>query len=209
MSTFKPFISADDIERAVRDHVKAWWHEYMAEYERQHALTPRFYAEPRAYEVTSEFTYWAEDYLPHILVLSPGLADEPVKRGSGPMEAMWAVGVICTVGGATRPIIRNNMHAHAAVVRALMVQLPQVSSKDFILSSRWVDETYRDIAAEDSKTLGSSTIHFAITAQPLDPGGKPPQPTPRSDPYANAGPDRPVVGAGKATAEITVVKEIS
>jgi hypothetical protein len=198
LSTYGPILSADTVERMVRDTVAKWWKDYMAEFERQTGKPPRYYAEPLSYEVSSEFTEWADDRLPVILVVSPGLAEQPTYNNQYVMGE-WQVGVAAIVGGIDRRSTRDNQMAYAAVNRLILHQIRRLGEtspdpdQGVIIGSKWVDEGYRDMTAVDTRTFGSSTVVFNVQVKVMDTKGKPPQKQPLDDPYGSPVGDWPTV----------------
>lgn len=192
MSTFGTVISAADVETWLKDFVRKWMMEYMSEYERQKGFAARHFAMPWAYETSSEFTYWSEDHLPHIVFVSPGMNDRPTKRGTGAWEATWLIAATAVVGGSDRANTRQNQMAYATCIRWMVSQYRNLERPE-VRGATLMDESYRDIPSEDARTIGSASVVFEVEVEGImSEVGLPPEPnTPRADPYITPTPEYP------------------
>lgn len=135
---------------------------YLREVERQEGREPSTLQRPRAYIPASEFSRRPEDQLPVVVVISPGLADQPRRLGEGTVTATWmlAVGVVCSASaGETR--VRENMQLYVAAMSALM--LGQQSLGGLAEGVDQLDESYDDAPFDAARSLIAGQAIFQVT----------------------------------------------
>src|SRR3954463_13420771 len=110
MTVFGTVISDDVVELATVNTLRTWVSTYLSEVERQRDLDPGYYTRPPQGSITtrSDFDKWPEEQLPAIIVVAPGIPDDPVKQsGHGVYRASYDIGVVCVVSSNTREETRH------------------------------------------------------------------------------------------------------
>src|SRR4051812_42745433 len=112
MSQFGRIISDDQVEDAVVDTLRKWTPTYLAEVERQRGLAPGYYQRPvdSSFLLHTDFDKWPEEMLPVVEVISPGVDDDPPRKGAGDYHAHFMIGVIGIVSGAGQLESRRFAH---------------------------------------------------------------------------------------------------
>jgi hypothetical protein len=80
MSTFGFLISPRAAEQWLADFISLWIKEYLAWYERENGIPAETFDMPWGVESSSEFTMWQGENLPHVVIISPGLAEPPERE---------------------------------------------------------------------------------------------------------------------------------
>lgn len=162
-SIFGPMVSGGDVEGWVLDLCRRWFGTYLSEVERHHGIEAGTLARPRAYVPAQTYDKWPEDQLPALMVLSPGVAELPLKEGDGRYRAAWliSVGVLCSTRtqGETHALA---MH-YALALRELLLQRPSLDGH--AAGTIWRSETYNELDYDDQRTLGGGSVEFAIEVE--------------------------------------------
>lgn len=166
---------ADLLEDQVRKMLKSWMHTGLLELESQRGMAADSLPRPMSYLVAEEVDRELGDNLPSIIVVSPGLAKQPVKEGDGYYRACWtiAVGVVVSAGGDdTRDNTKRLLRRYCAVVRMLMLQrrnfhnvvgeADTIDDDHQIMGVTWIDETYDRLDFEDGQTLAAGEVVFEV-----------------------------------------------
>jgi len=151
---------AGQIEDMAEDFLKLWTPTYLAEMERQLGLDSKSLPHIRAWTRINEFEKWPEDQLPTVLLICPGLAEPPIKDGSGAYRAKWALGVAVVVSASTERATRNIAGIYSAAIRATLLQHRSLGGQ--ALGVDWTDERYDDLPSEDSRSLAAARQVFVV-----------------------------------------------
>lgn len=160
---FGPIVSGGDVEDAVLDTLRIWIKTYMHHMEDRQGIDRDTYPGIKSYSTHSTFeTIPGDDFLPLIVVVSPGLNSPPVKEGDGKFRATWSVGVVIVVSSNSQEAVRKLVMTYAAAIRTCLIQ-----KRDLGGISRgvvWDDEGYDDIPTEDSRSIMAARLYFSIEA---------------------------------------------
>jgi hypothetical protein len=184
-SLIGPIVSASDVERAALDTIVKWASTYLGEAEDQHNRERGSLPRPRSFTTTNSFDKWPEDQLPCVLLVCPGLVEQPMAQGNGMYRATFAVGVAVIVSARTETETEALAKLYVAAIRTLLIQ--QQSLGGFAAQTEWLDETYDDLPSEDMRSLGAGQAIFAVHVDDLSRRYTgPPHPTaePPEPPYA-------------------------
>jgi len=118
------------------------------------------YPAPRSYTRSTTFDKLPEDQLPAIIVVSPGLSDEPRRAGDRTYQADWMVGVGALVETRDETTAKKASRDVAALIRAIILQQPSLGG--FANGVRWLNESYDQLPIESRRTLASAEVEFSI-----------------------------------------------
>jgi hypothetical protein len=163
MNLYGAVITARDVREAVIDNLKDWSPAYIGEVSVQSdrprcgdGALPPF----RSFGTATSFSTFPEDQLPACVVVVPGLAETPVRQGDGTYLAEWSVGIGVVVSGKDRESTDDLVRLYSAAVRMAMIQKPSMGG--FAISSRWIDESYDELAYDDSRTIAAGIVSLGI-----------------------------------------------
>jgi hypothetical protein len=161
VDVFGPIFVAAFLEQAVIDTLKIWLPLYIKEIELQLGRTPGELPPPKSYTTRRRFDKFPEDQLPTIIVVSPGLDDDPNEEGDGNYRAPWRMhvgAVVSTSDPAATNLVAKIM---GAAIRGAMVQHKSLGGVASGLT--WYDESYDDLPDDDvSRSLGATSLSFRI-----------------------------------------------
>jgi hypothetical protein len=200
-STFKTIISSVELERSVIETLQAWLPTYLREVERQMGRTMGQIPPPRSYSTATTFESENYDQMPAILVVSPGLFEEPESDGDGTYAAVWSIGVAAIVAAKDEVTTREVARIYGAAIRAIMLHHQIYGSLKLGAGTTWLDESYDDIPELASRSLQAAQLIFTIRvddvvtkwAGPLEP----------PDPDTQPGADWPTVETVEVNVEQT------
>lgn len=166
---YGPIITGGLVERGVRDFLveprgtfnRSWLDAYLGEIERVEGYDPGSIERPKGVVTSAEFEKWPEDQLPVILVISPGIGPDPIRRGDSAYEATWTVAVAPIVSDQGDVETRRLALAYAAAVRSAMLQHKSLGG--FASNLVWRGEGYNDLPFDDARTLGAGRVIFDVT----------------------------------------------
>lgn len=205
MSIFGPIIDANQVEEAVRDTLQLWFPTYLRELEDQRGMTMNDLPDPRAYVVSGDNDREPEDQLPAIVVVSPGLAENPMQDGDGLFRAPWSVGVGIFTSARDRESTEKLVRLYCAVARAIMLQKQSLGG--FADGTTWLDEDFDEIEFDDTRTIGAGLVEFTVTvAGVVNRRGGPAAPTP-PDPVGQPGSNWPLVE--EVIVDETITEEVA
>lgn len=161
MSVFRPIVTGGMVERAVRDTVKRWSRDYLAEVGFQNGRGRGALPNFRSYVPALDLEKFTEDQVPSCVIVAPGTLSEPVKHRSA-YYATWQVGVGCVVSGQDRDNTFELLPLYAAAVRAILIQNPALGV-DFVDGVSWLGERYDELSTNDLRTLAAGSVTFGIT----------------------------------------------
>jgi len=158
-SIFGRIVSGADVEQWCLACVRTWIGTYLSEKERQDEEVVGSLQRPRSYSVAPTFDRWPEDQLPAIVLVSIGLADQPVKYG-GAFRARWDMGLACICSARTQGESHAMAQRYMAALRALFIQRP---SLDGVASGTvWMGESYDDIDFDETRSLSAGIAQFVV-----------------------------------------------
>jgi hypothetical protein len=198
-SIFGAMVSGGDVEGWVLDLCRSWFGTYLGEAERQAGIPAGTLARPRAYVPAQTFDKWPEDQLPALMVLSPGIAELPLKQGDGRYRARWliSVGVLCSA--RTQAETHALAMSYALALRLLLIQRPSLDGH--AAGTVWRSETYNELDYDDQRTLGGGSVEFVVEVEDVATANAGPlTPDEPLDPDTTPWPDWPEV----ATADVEV-----
>lgn len=138
---FHRMLVASQIEDQARASMKLWFPTYLREVERQLGMSRSTFAEPRNYSERNAFDMEAVEDLPKIVVMAPGLAVAPKKKGQWTYDAPWKLGIGIAIGADTEERANVLVKGYAAAIRGIMLQnsgMENLNATDIT----WTDETY-------------------------------------------------------------------
>jgi hypothetical protein len=160
VASFGQIVTGRHVELALIQHLQLWLPVYVAEVSEQDGHPRNFYAQPRSYERWSAWdATMPEDQTPAVVVVSPGLAEEPSRRGDT-WTAKWSVSVAAIVTARTKSEGRDLVEAYCAAVRASVMQHRSLGG--FAAGCSWVDETYALDSPADERTWVPGMVSFTV-----------------------------------------------
>jgi len=165
VSTISPvfgrIVVAAQIEQHVTEVLQNWFPTYIREIEAQNALPVGVIPPPANYTSRNSFDALAGELIPKCVVISPGLADTPLRDGSGWYRAQWQVGVGVATAQPTEEAAMMHTDIYGAAVRAIILQ--QVCSEDLISDVQFVNETYEDLPITNQVQLyRAAAVYFVV-----------------------------------------------
>lgn len=162
MTVFGSLVSGDEIEEAVVATLQAWVPTYLRELERHFDLDPGALPAPRSYSTVSDRdpARWPEDQIPAVVVMSPGLAGDPVRRGDGSYRLAWSVAIGVVVSASSQAATRKLARRYAAAVRLIVVQHPALGG--IAAGVDFTDESYDDLARDRERSLAAGAVTFTV-----------------------------------------------
>lgn len=165
-SLFGQIISPKAVEEAVAASLTIWLDTYLGELERIEGYDPGAIERPRGIISSSEFAKWPEDQIPVVVVVNSGLAGKPERRNEGRYDASWLVGIAAIVSDVDHASTRELAFTYTAAIRAAIAQHKMLKSDlhpdGFAKFSEWEDETYGDLAFNETRTLGAGRTIFSV-----------------------------------------------
>lgn len=162
---FGAFVTAWQLEQAVIAHLREWMVDYLPHAKRKaETLLDRQIPDfplPRSYTIVPrEPDKWTEDQLPAILVVSPGIIDQPTNDGDGNYRARFSLGVgaICSTGDEGTSKLYADLYAWAA--SAICLDKPSLDG--FAESTRLTGAENDWLAGERNRTLAGTLAQFEV-----------------------------------------------
>lgn len=118
---------------------------------------------PRAWTRQTRFNKWPEDQVPAIIIYSPGLAEEPNKRGTGEIDARWTLGIAALVSARDQNSTDRLAKEYGALIRASILQ--ESSLGGFARGVDWMDESYDEIDVMQNRTLSAAEMVFSVEVE--------------------------------------------
>lgn len=164
-TVFGDIIDGDQIEQAMLAMLKLRLPTYIDEVaqQREHDLGRGAYQYPKSWIVTREFDKWPENKLPCVIVISPGMVDEPVKRKDGKYTGSWYVALAVVVSARSPQGTNRTAKRYGAALRACVLQ--NATLEGALRGTRvkdWVSEEYDSLPEEESRYLGSANLIFTV-----------------------------------------------
>jgi hypothetical protein len=167
MSDIGTLITDDMVEDAVIATIKLWLPTYMSEVERQLGLTPNYYQRPpgdASYTVRADFDKWPEEMLPVVIVISPGIDDDPPKDGNRRYRASFQIGTVCVVSSINQLETRRYAYRMGAALRAVLVQKQSLGQAfdGRVRGVTWHGSRNNEMASEDQRSIWANRQLFTV-----------------------------------------------
>lgn len=132
---------------------------------------------PRSITCAPEVARYAEDQLPAIVVMSPGIVGNVERRGAGTYDAPFGLVVACAVSASKRYNALKLVRIWCAAIRACCVNHAGLDASGLTSSLAWIGEQYVAENAANRRTICAGTVEFRArvadvvdaTVGPLDP----------------------------------------
>lgn len=194
MTVYGPLPSVAVVDEAVVDTLRKWMPSVLADVAAQAGRpTPAMVREiivsagPQAFPAVSP---------PFILVISPGLAADPVRGGDGRVSGTYAIGVMAVVSGRDERETRALAGVYTAAVRGVLMQNRRLGGA--VRAVEWVTERYDErYDPQDKRVWQSGLVNVRVTVDCVVDinAGLP-------EPVFGARPEDPVVVAHEETIEV-------
>lgn len=159
---FGPIIDKGYIERSLVERSKLWLPTYLSEMERRTDREPQSLPHVRSWPTHNEFEALpGEEQLPMCVIVSPGLASDPIKSGEGTYRAVWQVAFALVVSARDLDASRDLAGVYSAAVRTMAVQRAFRRGLGY-RSIDWTGERYDDLDINDERTLAVARITFNV-----------------------------------------------
>jgi hypothetical protein len=192
MTRFGQIISADVLEDALTTYLKKWIPTYLGEVAESMGLPRNVFPRPKYWTTTPILTNETVGQVryPAVLIVSPGLAGQPVRRGDGSYEATYQAGVCLVVSTKNELGASRTARRYGAAVRTAVMQRPGLET-DYIEGVAWADERFTDFLNAEQETVASATEIFNFTLAGVmnalhGPGPQYPDPLPEPATSPNA-----------------------
>lgn len=195
MSVFGNITTSVDVEGAMEAHVVKWITTYLREVERQKGLKVGLLPSPRSYQKRNELQRWPEDQMPAIVIVAPGTAGTPKRKGDGTYDANWVCGVAAVVSSTDKESTRTMASYYTAAIRAAVLQHRSIGG--FARGVTYEDERFDDLPEVQGRSLVSGQVFFTVQVSAIvDSSQGPSQPS-----------DDPAEWPDVETAQVTIQKE--
>lgn len=192
MSVYGDIFDKTALEAAATSTLQTWLPSYLGEVERKRGLTPGWMARPRTWTTRNDFDKWPEETLPCMLLVSPGLAAEPLKDGNGRYRSVWFLGIAVIVQARNKNDVELMCGLYTAAIRAAVVQHPSLGG--VAEGVDWVNERYDDLPSTKGRTLAAGQVIFEVEVADVvsaHDGPAAPDPDPETPPALS--PEYPIV----------------
>lgn len=178
---FGRIVIAAQIEQHVTQTLQMWFPTYIREVEAQAGLPVGVIPPPANYTNRNSFDALAGELLPKCVVISPGLADAPLRDGQGWYRAQWQIGVGVATAQPTEEAAMMHSDIYGGAARTLILQ--QVCDGELISDVQLVGETYDDLPITNQVQLYRGvSILFVVDVDDVVNRWKGPD-VPDADPY--------------------------
>lgn len=153
-----------DVESAVEATLRKYLNDYLGRWERKTGRRTGSVQRPTKYirNNSEDFTTWPGHDFPAILLLSPGLTEQPVK-GNDSWSTRWFLGLACIALGDDEDEARAISRGVGSACRSLL--LHHGGLLGFANGVTWVDERYDDLTYDDSRSIAASKLIFYVDVQ--------------------------------------------
>ena len=159
-SIFGRVVSGAAVENACMALIAKWISTYLAETERQEGIDAGTTQRPRSLVIASSLDKMPEDQLPAIVLISIGLAERPLKDGSGSYRGRWDMGVAAIASARTQQESHQMAQRYIASLRNLVIQRPSLDG--FASGADWQGEQYDQLDFDDMRSLDAGFGRFTI-----------------------------------------------
>ncbi len=163
---FEPIFDGSVLTRSVIATLKNWMPTYIQEVEVQRGYTQGAIPVPRIYTERNEFTTFADDMIPMVIVISPGLAGEPHHDGEGRYSGWWGLGIGVIAAANTEENSERLAKIYGACVRAIMLQHQALDEVWEYSGVQYLDETFIDVPdPEQQRTMRSARVVMRVAVE--------------------------------------------
>jgi hypothetical protein len=160
---FAPIFDGTVLTDAVKATLKKWMPTYLGEIEFQRHLAKGSIPTPKWYTERNEFTTFAEDQIPLVVVISPGVIEPPTHNGEGMYTGWWGLGVGVVAAANTETNSDRLAKIYGAAVRSILLQKPGLDASWDFNGIVYVDESYDDVPdPEQERTMRAARLVFRI-----------------------------------------------
>lgn len=185
MTDFTKFgfsIGRGEVLNDVQATIEAFIKDYLAEAERQHGKEPRWLPNFKTYTQVNEFRNWAQDETPVCVIVSPGLAAPPEKKGDGWYMAKFDLGIAIIVQANNRENTNALADMYGPIIRQLMLQ--QAGYGGLISGIDFEDEKSNDVPETEDRAQAAVQVIFTVEV-PGVVNGRLGMTEPSTDPYGD------------------------
>lgn len=209
---FGQFAGAHQVDDVLIALIDKWLPTYLAEVARRCGEPANQLRPFRSKRIAHELEKMPEDQTPALIIANRGLADNPVKRGSGfPGQTFYATwdyqfGCLLSAGGRKDRSIPRAQRLAKMYVTAIRLILVQKRDEDTGVLGMldWMDEGYGGVESEDDRTICLAHTDFWINVPTAAIWANGPQePDPEDIP---PDPDSPLWPDVTST-DVTIIKE--
>lgn len=189
---FSNMFDADMLESAVRNLLRSAFPTYLREKELRLGMPEDSFPPPKSYLVAEEVDKEVADQLPAVVVVSPGLAREPVREGNGQYRAAWnlSVAIFAQAGGSDpRQNTIRLLRRYLSLARSIILDngnflgvSDEVDELPEIGYLQWLDENYDGLTFSDTQTIAAGETVFEVEVTNVVRVGAGPMVLPPSDP---------------------------
>jgi hypothetical protein len=161
VTIFGTITDGHEVEQAVIAHLRNWSLTYLAFCERHAGLPARSLDPIRTWTSRPRTPdRWAEEQLPAILVVCPGLQGEPYEDGEGRVTADWQISVGAVV--AARSEEEATLAAHLYYKHTQLALLQRSDLGGFAEDVEWRGDSYDYLDDEKRRTMVGVIGLFAV-----------------------------------------------
>ena len=160
---FGTVITAGDVQAAVRAVLVDGFPDVLASVAAQHGFDPDDVPAPRGWGASAGPQPGGVDQRPVGVIVSPGIAGPPVRRGDGLYELRYEVAVGVVNVAATADLAQARCNLHAGALRATVLQHRKLGG--LAASTRWTDERTEPVAENDQLAVWAATSVFEVTLE--------------------------------------------
>lgn len=187
--------------------LRLWYPTYIQEIEHQRGWHRGDIPSPRTYTERWQFTSYPDDQIPLVVVVSPGMAEAPVRDGEGVYSGWWIIGVGIVAAAATEDNSERLAKVYGAAARGILTQKAYLDDSWEFSGCEVMDESYDEVPdMEQARTMRSVQIVCRMYVENMyNRYGGPQHPIP-PDPDSQPGSQWPEVE--EAFTEVIKVEEV-
>lgn len=159
-------VDGDQVEQVILDMLQLRYGTYLDEVAQQrgHQKGRAAYQSPRSWIVVKDFDKWPENKLPCVIVVSPGMAEPPRKRGDGSYDATWEVIVAVIVEARTKKASHTlGMRYGAAMAKCMLSNNADLGGAlEGTSVTEWLGEDYADLPMDEERNLHATRNVFNV-----------------------------------------------
>lgn len=185
MTIFGRVVSDDQVEDAVIATLQKWFSTMLSEVERQNGLEAHYYERPQGFTSRTAFDKWPEEQLPLVIVICPGIEDDPLKEGGGLYRSRYDVGIVVVVSSIDKDSTRRVAQRMGAAIRMTMAKKSSLDGAfdGDVRGIDWVGTRNNELRPEDDRTIWANRQLFTVEiGNVLTKGGGPKTPEPYDTP---------------------------
>src|SRR3954470_6904499 len=99
MTSLAPVMDASLPEQSLLKHLQDFLPMWLAELDTERGFPAGHTSVPKSWEVVSTLDLSLEPQYPAVFIVSPGMAEPPMREGSGTIRATWQLDVAVFVQG--------------------------------------------------------------------------------------------------------------